>query len=178
MCEIKYEIISYLHRLKIYVINHKDQYPSYLSDKDIMDINIHFDDNIDSCLLLNGITGLCLKGSLSSEWKGTKKNDILISLSAIYVTADDAKKTNTAVMKSIITHEFMHSISVGFSVKDDSKESYYKDESYTDFLAKRLFNEVCTSEFYFTPYPSLCIDEYNKVKITDEGIQCYFKGGN
>lgn len=175
---IKHEITSYLHRLKIYVINHRELYPSCLSDKDIMDINIHFDDNVDSRLLSCGITGLCLKGELSKEWKGTKKNDILISLSAIYVTADDARKTRNAVMKSIITHEFMHSISVGFAVKDESNESYYKDEAYTDFLAKRLFNEVCTSEFYFTPYPSLGIDEYNKVRITDEGIQCYFKGGN
>ncbi len=174
---IKYEITSYLHMLKIYVISHRKQYPSYLSDNDIMDINIHLDDNVDSYLLSNKITGLCLKDGLSSEWKGTKKNDILISISAIYVTADDARKTRNAVMKSIITHEFMHSISVGFA-EDESNESYYKDEAYTDYLAKRLFDKVCTSEFYYTPYPSLDIEAYNSVDVTDEEIQRYFKGGN
>lgn len=173
---IKYEIASYLHRLKIHVINNRSEYPSYLTDDAIMGITIHFDDNVDSALLSNGITGLCLKDGLSREWTGTKENDMLISLSAICVEADDAKKTREAVMKSIITHEFMHSISVGFAVENNSKESYYKDEAYTDHLAQKLFNKLCTSEFYYTPYPSLRINEYSMVNITDEGIQCYFKG--
>ena len=168
-----------LGRLKQEVLSEtgKVMFPSSQSEETIKGISVWMSEKIENDLSGIGAPGICLKEKkFEPEYYGAKQFDILLSINVI--SAHPKGLCTETVAKSILTHEFMHAISIGYAKGDVSDIDRFKDEAYTDHLARKLFNILYPDEFYFTSYPSLDIEAYDKVDITDEGIQCYFKGGN
>lgn len=161
-------IKSYLELIVNHVITNEDLYPSHLDKSVIKGISIHFGENVNEYLFKNGLLGLCLKEKgLVDEWKNTKLYDILISIKAMECTAERNSINADTVLKSIITHEFMHAVSVGFA--GDNTDEYEKDEQYTDYFAKEVFEALNASEKYYSPYILIS-------KIEETNRYAYFKG--
>ena len=116
--------------------------------------------------------------------KGTAKiHDIYIDIETIEQSCKFAE-ANYGVhfplddaIKCIITHELMHSISVGYADTNP-----IKDEAHTDYLAKRIYEAFYPDKKYFTSYdypmpPKLIIPYEEQVKlITPESIYYYLRG--
>lgn len=98
---------------------------------------------------------------------GLKLYDIIIfykniELSIKYIKEKLNKEIKKDVaIKSLITHELMHSLSRGFAFE---KENMLKDEAYTDYYAKIVFDNICSDQVYFTPYEYLNDDTYNNFR--------------
>lgn len=91
----------------------------------------------------------------------------------IFVT----KEEFTDAVLSIVTHEFMHSISIGFA--DDSNKN---DEVYTNMYAEELFKKVLEERKFYDMYimcpnNSKYIEEMEAAKEKKEKIRnLYFQG--
>ncbi len=141
------EITSYLTRVKCYVINRRDLYPSRLTDSQIMEITFHTGANVEK-VLENRFAGYTIKDEEKvKEWEGAKRFDFVISLSTIKTFAKNKGINEVVALKSVITHEFVHAVSVGFAL-DDTKECYDKDEEFTDFYAEEIFKAICPDSEY------------------------------
>ena len=141
------EITSYLTRVKCYVINRRDLYPSRLTDSQIMEITFHTGTEVEETLG-NEFAGYTIKEEENvKEWKDAKMYDFVISLSTIKTFAKNKGINEVVALKSVITHEFVHAVSVGFAL-DDTKECYDKDEEFTDFYAEEIFKAICPDSEY------------------------------
>ena len=177
-------------------IKHIDPFKSIISQKNIGEIVIHSSCKIAEILkedFLNA-TALTLKetgyveyfNKQLSGYPKVKLYDIVISSCAIEQALQIVKEKfkteidcDTAI-KSIITHEFIHAISVGYvSYPDmDTRNNKSKDESHTDFLANKLFTAIYPERKYFTTYDYPQTDDYEEEMsiITEESIRQYFLG--
>lgn len=123
---------------------------------------------------------------LQGKQTTVKLYDIIINIDSIDKSLEIVKKDFTTIIdretaiKSIITHEFMHAISHGYVLypEDDKRNNKDKDESHTDYLAKKLFNKCCSDRTYFTTYDFPKTDGYEKEMsaITENSIRTYFLG--
>ena len=168
---------TFLDRLKVHVINNPDKYPTNLDIDKINEITLHTDKE------LYDILGLSAKeDSIVKENDGVKLFDILINYN--FLKANFTGDLFELVTMSLITHEFIHSISKGYSMNNGSLlnegDSRWKDEAYTDFYAKRLFFDVCSEDKYFCSNSTCMVkhymDEYFNIQDTEEVRNNYFKG--
>lgn len=168
---------TFLEMLKIHVINNLDKYPTNLKKDKINEITLHTDKE------LFNILGLSAKEDyIVQEYKGVKLYDIMINYKLL--------KTNFTgdlfelVTMSLITHEFIHSISKGYCLNNSSQlndeDSRWKDDAYTDFYAKKLFFDVCSEDRYFCTNSTCMVKhymyEYFNIQDTEAVRNNYFKG--
>lgn len=168
---------TFLEMLKIHVVNNLDKYPTNLEEDEINEITLHTDKE------LFNILGLSAKEDyIVQEYKGVKLYDIMINYKLL--------KTNFTgdlfelVTMSLITHEFIHSISKGYCLNNSSKlndeDSRWKDDAYTDFYAKKLFFDVCSEDRYFCTNSTCMVKhymyEYFNIQDTEAVRNNYFKG--
>lgn len=168
---------TFLERLKIHVINNPVQYPTNLDIDIIKGITLHTDKD------LFDILGLSAKeDSIVEKNEGVKLFDIMINYE--FLRANFTGNHFELVMMSLITHEFIHSISKGYCLNHDpqldEEHARWKDEAYTDFYAKKLFRDVCSEDKYYCTNSTCMVKcymcEYFNILDIDTVRNNYFRG--
>lgn len=171
--ELEDEIKNYLKKIKNYVIDNKDSYPACISPDQIV---CYIKSSVENLYGLETVTGYCFKdsdklGDYKKTFEGLKLRDFVVFyeniLKSITIIKDldqkgaQEKESNIGVtdaefkdaVLSIVTHEFMHAISVGFA-DDDTKN----DEVYTNLYAEELFKIVLPEGKFYDMY-MMCPDD-------------------
>ena len=156
---------AFLSKLKTEVKKRYDRYLTRNAKERIDNISLHAGPNIDNYMSGLGVLGYSLKMEENVvHWadycKGCKQFDIVISPTLILQQVGELNEklkhegnviNGDDAILSIITHEFMHSISV--CNEDPTKD---RDEALTDYFAK-IFFDILASKYgtgrrYYTTY--------------------------
>lgn len=186
------EILLYMDQVKAFILAHNEEYPTLVDAETIRNITIYYCEGFVEKFRKTAfiVSGFSIKDADALDLfdkiagKGTAKiHDIYIDIETIEQSCKFAE-ANYGVhfplddaIKCIITHELMHSISVGYADTNP-----IKDEAHTDYLAKRIYEAFYPDKKYFTSYdypmpPKLIIPYEEQVKlITPESIYYYLRG--
>lgn len=165
------EMNNYKNKVVEYVDKNRNIFNTILDLKTMQEISIHSEGCFVESHKSMNLTGFSFKdmenvdGANGYRKNGLKLYDIIIfyeniELSIKFIKENLKKEIKKDVaIKSLITHELMHSLSRGFA-----KENMLKDEAYTDYYAKIVFDNICSDQVYFTPYEYLNDDIYNNFR--------------
>lgn len=158
MSDLENKINQYLCDIKLYISRNEFLYPTSLCLDQIFQIKVY-----NASKLLGNGASLKDENTLNGykEYTGNGNlqiYDILICLSNIQESIkysnqslqNEFEFTEDDAIKSIITHEFTHSISIGFLTTQN--ESFLKDEVYTDFFASEIFRNIFLHNKFYTSY--------------------------
>lgn len=204
-----FDIENFKNSVLIYIINKSDLFPSLLTKDVIMAISIYYEECIanDYHVKLEKICGKSFKdddsvrtfnsrvmstakcAAISTAKCVAKKYDILININNIRVSLSNIKKRygvdidENIAIKSNIIHELVHSVSRGY-VNECIVDST-KDEAYTDYFAKEIFDGLNCGDQYFSnyqyPFDSKMVQEIYQYSeglkdITVNERNLYFRG--
>ena len=186
------DVLRYMDQVKAFILAHYEEYPTLVDPETIRNIAIHYSEGLVEEFRKEAfaVSGFCIKdeGGLDIfnkiAGKGTARlHDIYIDFETINQSCKFAEENYGVqfqldeAIKCIITHELMHSISVGFA-----DENSNKDEAHTDYLAKRIYEAFYPGKKYFTSYdypmpPKLIKPYKEQVKLISlESLHCYLRG--
>lgn len=161
------------------IANRRNYYPTLLDENVLKNIVIHASPKITHDFNQVAITcGMALKDdgvvetfnkAMQNKHCQAKLYDVYFSLENledalcnIEESADYGEIINKdTAIKSVITHELVHAVSIGFA-----NSSTFEDEVYTDYFAKEIFSTIWPKETYFTNY-DYPFNSENAKKIQD-----------
>ena len=196
-----FDIENFKNSVLKHIVNNRKLFPSLLNDDEILAISIYYEEDIANAYEKVGecICGKSFKDDDSVSFFNSnvmypanyaaKKYDILINIKNIRASLSNIKKgygvdidENDAI-KSNIIHELVHSVSRGY-VNECMVDSI-KDEAYTDYFAKEIFDGLNCGDQYFSnyqyPFDSKMVQEIYQYSeglknITENERNLYFRG--
>lgn len=204
-----FDIENFKNSVLEHITDNRNLFPSLLNNDEILAISIYYEECIandyndkleiicgksfkddDSVRTFNSrVMSTATCAAISTAKCVAKKYDILINIKNIRASLSNIKKgygvdiDENIAIKSNIIHELVHSVSRGY-VNEYIVDST-KDEAYTDYFAKEIFDGLNCGDQYFSnyqyPFDSKRVQEiYQYIEglkdITENERNLYFKG--